>query len=165
MNTIASMTGFAESAGSHEGLRWRWETKSVNSRSLDLRLRTPPGYDGLEAPARTLLETQREAMRGNDDNAAFTRDVGHPLARAIKAFGEARYDEAVRLIRPIRSIAHRFGGSHAQRDVIDLALIEAALRAGDATLARALTAERQLARPDSPLSALLSRRASDLSEN
>ena len=52
--TFASMTGFAENAGSHEGLRWRWEAKSVNSRSLDLRLRTPPGYDGLEAPARRL---------------------------------------------------------------------------------------------------------------
>jgi uncharacterized protein (TIGR00255 family) len=52
--TFASMTGFAESTGSHEGLRWRWETKSVNSRSLDVRLRTPPGYDGLEAPARRL---------------------------------------------------------------------------------------------------------------
>ena len=52
--TFASMTGFAESAGSHEGLRWRWETKSVNSRSLDMRLRIPPGYDGLEPPARRL---------------------------------------------------------------------------------------------------------------
>jgi uncharacterized protein (TIGR00255 family) len=52
--TFASMTGFAESTGSHEGLRWRWEAKSVNGRSLDLRLRTPPGYDGLEAPARRL---------------------------------------------------------------------------------------------------------------
>ncbi|RWX67164.1 tetratricopeptide repeat protein, partial [Mesorhizobium sp. M2A.F.Ca.ET.039.01.1.1] len=83
----------------------------------------------------------------------------------IKAFGEGRYDEAVRLIRPIRSIAHRFGGSHAQRAVIDLTLIEAALRAGNRGLARALTAERQLARPDSPLSALFSRRAFDLSEN
>jgi uncharacterized protein (TIGR00255 family) len=51
---FASMTGFAESTGSHDGLRWRWETKSVNSRSLDMRLRTPPGYDGLEAPARRL---------------------------------------------------------------------------------------------------------------
>ncbi len=54
MKNIASMTGFAESAGSHEGLRWRWEAKSVNSRSLDLRLRTPPGYDGLEPLARKL---------------------------------------------------------------------------------------------------------------
>ena len=52
--TVASMTGFAESAGSHDGLRWRWEAKSVNGRSLDLRLRTPPGYDGLEPPARRL---------------------------------------------------------------------------------------------------------------
>jgi uncharacterized protein (TIGR00255 family) len=52
--TFASMTGFAECAGSHEGLRWRWETKSVNSRSLDLRLRIPPGYDGLEPPVRRL---------------------------------------------------------------------------------------------------------------
>ena len=52
--TFASMTGFAESTGSHEGLRWRWEAKSVNGRSLDLRLRTPPGYDGLEPPARRL---------------------------------------------------------------------------------------------------------------
>lgn len=120
---------------------------------------------GLEAPAKTLIEAQREAMVGGDDNAAFTRDVGYPLALAIRAFGEGDYDEAARLIRPIRSIAHRFGGSHAQRDVIDLTLIEAALRAGDTALARVLTAERQLARPDSPLSALFSRRASDLSEN
>ena len=52
--TFASMTGFAESAGSHDGLRWRWEAKSVNGRSLDMRLRTPPGYDGLEPPARGL---------------------------------------------------------------------------------------------------------------
>jgi uncharacterized protein (TIGR00255 family) len=52
--TFASMTGFADSIGSHEGLRWRWEAKSVNGRSLDMRLRTPPGYDGLEPPARRL---------------------------------------------------------------------------------------------------------------
>ncbi|MER8657109.1 tetratricopeptide repeat protein [Mesorhizobium sp. M0674] len=120
---------------------------------------------GLEAPVKILLEAQHEAMRGSDDNAAFTRDVGQPLTEGIKAFGEGNYSEAVRLIRPIRAIAHRFGGSHAQRDVIDLTLIEAALRAGDTALARALTAERALARPDSPLSALFSQRAANLSEN
>ncbi|MER9224038.1 tetratricopeptide repeat protein [Mesorhizobium sp. M0437] len=114
---------------------------------------------GLEAPARNLLEAQREAMRGKDDNAGFTRDVGHPLTLAIKAFGEGNYAGTIRLIRPMRAIAHRFGGSHAQRDVIDLTLIEAALRSGDGALARALAAERALARPDSPLSALFSRRA------
>ncbi|MET2829434.1 tetratricopeptide repeat protein [Mesorhizobium shangrilense] len=120
---------------------------------------------GLEALAQTLLQAQHEAMLGGDDNAAFTRDVGHPLTLAIKAFGSGDYQETVRRIRPIRAIAHRFGGSHAQRDVIDLTLMEAALRSGDRALASALAAERALARPDSPLSVLFSRRAADLSEN
>jgi uncharacterized protein (TIGR00255 family) len=61
--TIGSMTGFAESASSHEGLRWRWEAKSVNGRSLELRLRTPPGFDSLEQPAR-MLAAER-FRRGN----------------------------------------------------------------------------------------------------
>jgi uncharacterized protein (TIGR00255 family) len=61
--SIVSMTGFAESTGGHEGLRWRWEAKSVNGRGLDLRLRTPPGFDSLEQPAR-MLATER-FRRGN----------------------------------------------------------------------------------------------------
>ncbi|HEX4118232.1 MAG TPA: YicC/YloC family endoribonuclease [Rhizomicrobium sp.] len=61
--TIGSMTGFAESASSHDGLRWRWEAKSVNGRSLELRLRTPPGFDSLEQPAR-MLAAER-FRRGN----------------------------------------------------------------------------------------------------
>jgi hypothetical protein len=107
----------------------------------------------------TLLGAQREAMRRDDDNVAFTRDVGHPLALGIKAFGDGNYREAVRLLRPIRGIAHRFGGSHAQRDVIDLTLIEAALRAGDKPLSGSLAAERFDARPGSPLSRLFVERA------
>ena len=114
---------------------------------------------GLEAPARAMLEAQREAIARDDDNAAFTRDVGHPVTLAIKAFGEGRYGETVRLLEPVRAIAHRFGGSHAQRDVIDLTLIEAALRAGDDGLAVRLATERNHARPASPLSGLFVQRA------
>jgi uncharacterized protein (TIGR00255 family) len=55
---LSSMTGFAESSGGHGGLSWRWEAKSVNGRGLDLRLRTPPGLDGLEAPARKLASSR-----------------------------------------------------------------------------------------------------------
>jgi hypothetical protein len=118
---------------------------------------------GLAGPAETLIETQRAAMQADDDNAAFTRDVGHPLTLAIQAFGKGDYRGTVRLLRPIRAIAHRFGGSHAQRDVIDLTLIEAALRAGDTALSRALAAERFDARPASPLSRLFVQRAGVLS--
>jgi uncharacterized protein (TIGR00255 family) len=48
------MTGFADARGVHGNLRWRWETKSVNGRGLDLRFRVPLGYEGLESGARTL---------------------------------------------------------------------------------------------------------------
>ena len=109
--------------------------------------------------AARLLDAQREAMEGGGDNAGFTRDVGHPVTVAIKAFGDGDFAEATRLLRPVRAIAHRFGGSHAQRDVIDLTLIEAAFRAGQAELAAALSAERLNARPESPLAQFFMRRA------
>jgi hypothetical protein len=106
-----------------------------------------------------MLDAQREAIARDDDNAAFTRDVGHPVTLAIKAFGEGRYDETVRLLEPVRAIAHRFGGSHAQRDVIELTLIEAALRDGNDALAVKLASARNHARPASPLSGLFVQRA------
>jgi uncharacterized protein (TIGR00255 family) len=52
---VSSMTGFARVEGEAAGISWAWELKSVNGRSLDLRLRLPPGYDGLEAALRVAL--------------------------------------------------------------------------------------------------------------
>lgn len=46
--TISGMTGFARAEGEAQGARWLWEIKSVNGRALDLKLRTPPGFDALE---------------------------------------------------------------------------------------------------------------------
>jgi hypothetical protein len=66
------------------------------------------------------------------------------------------------MLRPARNIANRFGGSHAQRDIIDLTLIEAALRSGDEALAHALAAERDAMRHESPLTRLFLARASSL---
>ena len=111
---------------------------------------------------RRLLDAQNTAMAAKDDNAAFTRNIGHPIALGILKFGDGDYAEAVRLISPVRAIAHGFGGSHAQRDVIDLTLIEAAIRAGDRALAQALSAERLNVRPDSPLSHMFARRAEEV---
>ncbi|MGH8729673.1 MAG: tetratricopeptide repeat protein [Burkholderiales bacterium] len=111
-----------------------------------------------------VFEAQRAAMEGSGDNVAFTREVGHAATRAIKAFGDGSYAETVGLLRPIRSYAHRFGGSHAQRDVLDLTLIEAAFRSGDQTLAAALAVERITMRPHSPLARLFVARGRDLAQ-
>src|SRR6516165_4988179 len=49
---IASMTGFARTECGELGISWVWEIKSVNGKSLDLRLRLVPGFDGLEPQLR-----------------------------------------------------------------------------------------------------------------
>ena len=111
---------------------------------------------------RKVYEAQYAALQRPDDNAKFTEEVGHPVAKAIDAFGQGRYPDVNAILRPVRNIAARFGGSHAQRDVLDLTMIEAALRAGDESLAHALTAERDALRHESPLSRLLVNRAANI---
>ena len=101
-------------------------------------------------------------MAGSGDNTTFTRDVGLPIGLALKAFGNACYAECVQRLRSVRNVAQRFGGSRAQRDFIDLTLIEAALRDGQPALASALAAERQAVRPSSPLAKLFAVRAEEL---
>jgi len=113
---------------------------------------------GRDAAVAELLAAQDDAMARDDDNAAFTREVGSPVTRAVLAFGAGDYARTVALLRPVRAIAHRFGGSHAQRDLLDLTLLEAACRAGQDTLAAALAGERLAWKPQSPLSGLYARR-------
>jgi uncharacterized protein (TIGR00255 family) len=60
---VFSMTGFARTEGEADGISWAWEMRSVNSRSLDLRLRLAPGFDGLEPALRASLA--RLCRRGN----------------------------------------------------------------------------------------------------
>jgi uncharacterized protein (TIGR00255 family) len=46
------MTGFARSQGASGPYTFEWELKSVNAKGYDLRLRLPPGWDDIEAPAK-----------------------------------------------------------------------------------------------------------------
>jgi hypothetical protein len=95
---------------------------------------------------------QRRAERGLDSNAAMAREVGLPLMRGLLAFDRGDFAHAVQLIAPVREQAHRFGGSHAQRDLIDQTLLAAcAGPGGDRALGRALLNERRLAKPATPL--------------
>jgi uncharacterized protein (TIGR00255 family) len=66
---VSSMTGFARAEGEAAGISWAWELKSVNGRSLDLRLRLPPGYDPLEPALRTALAGR---LRRGSINANLT---------------------------------------------------------------------------------------------
>ncbi len=105
---------------------------------------------GRRAAADAVLAAQRAAVEGPGDNAEWAARVGLPLILGVQAYGEGAYARCVELLRDVRNRAFLFGGSHAQRDLIDLTLIDAARRDGQTSLVRALEAERAAARPDLP---------------
>jgi tetratricopeptide (TPR) repeat protein len=54
-----------------------------------------------------------------------TRQLGLPACRALIAFGRGDYTRAISLLASLPALAHRLGGSHAQRDVLHLTLLQA----------------------------------------
>jgi tetratricopeptide (TPR) repeat protein len=105
---------------------------------------------GREAEAAQLMaDLDWTAEHGAGINRMMTREVGRPVCRAIRAFGDGRYADVIAELEPVRDVAFRFGGSHAQRDVLTLTLIEAAIRNGQPALARHYIAERIVQKPAS----------------
>lgn len=95
--TIASMTGFARAEGAHGSLRWVWEIKTVNGRGLDVRLRTPSGFDAVEAEARTRISAR--LVRGNcNATLSLTREASSAEIRV----NEALLQSLVASLEPIR---------------------------------------------------------------
>jgi tetratricopeptide (TPR) repeat protein len=131
--------------------RWAPHASAGNYAFNDLHAMMAFAGAGRGDLAGQLREAQRAALDGEGDNRSFTAEVGEAATRAVLAFVAGDHAAVVALLRPIRSNAHRFGGSHAQRDLLDLTLTEAALRSGDRSLAAALAAERIAMRPASPL--------------
>ncbi|GAB6390156.1 tetratricopeptide repeat protein [Stutzerimonas marianensis] len=99
---------------------------------------------GREDLLASLHEAQRVAAARDDDNARFTGQIGAPGVEALLAYVDCDYRRCTDLLRAIRNQAHLFGGSHAQRDLLDQTLIAAAERSGEQGLARALQRERRL---------------------
>jgi tetratricopeptide (TPR) repeat protein len=96
----------------------------------------------------TVKEASARAAQGSDDLARMAREVGVALVDAAEAFAQAKYGLAIDRIESVRDIANRFGGSHAQRDLITLTLIESALRGGDRARAKHYLAERRMLKSD-----------------
>ncbi len=103
------------------------------------------------ARAQALLAAS--SHRASADNAAMAREVGVPLMQGLIAYTRGDADAACATLYPLRRVAHHFGGSHAQRDLIDQTLLAAAARSSHQAAGRALLNERRLAKPVTPLTA------------
>ena len=144
-----------ELAGADVGARWRplasqWLTHVddhvlvFNDLHLALAVARAGDAEGVLRLRRSLDGYQG---RASGDNKEITVDVGRRLVDGALAFAQGDYAQAVRAILPVRYKVIRIGGSHAQRDLVTQTLIAAAERAGQASLARALLAERLAVRP------------------
>jgi uncharacterized protein (TIGR00255 family) len=76
--TVSSMTGYGRADGVIGPHSWAWEAKSVNGRSLDLKVRLPPGLDRLEPAV-------REAVRARFKRGSI--QIGLRIDRAEAAGG------------------------------------------------------------------------------
>jgi tetratricopeptide (TPR) repeat protein len=73
--------------------------------------------------------------------------VGRAACEAAVAWRRKDHARVVTLLAPVRGELRRIGGSHAQRDLFVLLLLDSALKTGNMTLARTLLAERAAQRP------------------
>lgn len=92
-----------------------------------------------------------DAEDARRSNHQMAREVGLPLMRGLLALARGDADSAVDLMYPVRALARGFGGSHAQRDLIDQTLLAAAAQGQRRAIGRALLNERLMAKPATPL--------------
>lgn len=149
----------ADTGGRFERLADAWATRTDETPWYafnDLHAVIAFAGAGRTADARAMiLRLERYVHAATDrhaSNAKMTEEVGLPACRAVLAYTEGRFGDVVDEVVPVRTILARFGGSHAQRDVLQRTLVVSAIRSGQLDLARSLIGERLAVRETSAYS-------------
>ncbi len=96
---IASMTGFARSAGTTGAVQWLWEIRTVNGRGLDIRVRVPNGFDAAGEAARAALS--KALARGQCQlNLTLTRPEASARVRIDESLLASLAAAVARVPRP-----------------------------------------------------------------
>ncbi len=118
---------------------------------------------GRDDEAETWLKAQGTTGYDPDsDLDRVARAVGLPLLDALHAAHYGDPTRALTLLEAVEPHVRKFGGSHAQRDLIELLLIDFALRAGQSEKAHHRLTARLARRPDGFINRQLSVRAAAL---
>jgi tetratricopeptide (TPR) repeat protein len=133
-------TRWAEFAGRSAG---RLDDHVLVFADLHYAIALAAGGAGVE----TWLQSSRAYAAKSESQSSVMAEPGLGLAAAAAAHRGGEWGRAVELLLPLRPAVRRIGGSRAQRDLFAQMLIDAALRDGRFTLARALLAERTGLRP------------------
>jgi uncharacterized protein (TIGR00255 family) len=148
---IASMTGFAREAGIVGPFQWAWEIKTVNGRGLEVRVRTPPGFDAVGEEARG--QVLKALTRGQGQlTLALTRAATAPKVRINREVLQALLAALATVEVPKNVEPASIDGLLAVRGVVEVdeevadpahdAALAEALRGGVAALIESLKAAR-----------------------
>jgi tetratricopeptide (TPR) repeat protein len=108
---------------------------------------------GREEKARDFLASLEAYSRAVDTaNARVARTVGLPLLGGLMDYKLGRFGEAYTKLSPLRYEIVHIGGSHAQRDLFQQVIIDAAARSANSRDALMLLSERTQASPGNALS-------------
>jgi tetratricopeptide (TPR) repeat protein len=110
---------------------------------------------------RLTLLLKESAMR-DSENGLWAKTIALPLIKGFSAFWKGDYSTTVEHLHPVRYLANQFGGSNAQRDIIDWTLTEAALRGNLRDVGTCLANERIALKPHSKGCQLIMDRAREL---
>jgi hypothetical protein len=113
----------------------------------------------LQARQDAIVASMAAPRSGGSANQQMSATIGLPLARAFVAYARQDWNGAAQGLLRVRDQAHGFGGSHAQRDILTLTLMDAAARSGNRALARHILNERRPAKSSTPLTAFWESRA------
>lgn len=105
---------------------------------------------GRDADVDRILAAYR-AGKGSNDAPEWGQRTAVPLVEGFAAFWRGDYQTAADRLYGARFIVNSFGGSHAQRDIIDWTLAEATVRGGLIAMAEAIANERLALKPHSPV--------------
>lgn len=143
--------------GQDVGDRWQALAEKCKSHTTDQALAFIDVHHALSLSsanlddAKSLLDAMESyAGSSGEDNARVTADIGLPLARALVAHRAKDHDAVVELLLPIRYKLHLLGGSHAQRDLFAMTLINSAMASGRTNVAKMLISERMARLPNNP---------------
>jgi tetratricopeptide (TPR) repeat protein len=87
------------------------------------------------------------ALEGRGTTGRVHGTVGRALCHAMAAWRARDHSRVTARLAPVRAELRRVGGSHAQRDLFVLLLLDSAVATGNRALANALRAERSALRP------------------
>jgi tetratricopeptide (TPR) repeat protein len=119
---------------------------------------------GQEALVERRLDAMRRTAANGVEAAGLYRTVGIPIVEGLAAFHQGAWADTVEFLLPVRFDLWQIGGSHAQRDVVNWTLTEAAIRAGRRDIALSLAHERLATRPRSAPNRRFLRQAEAIAE-